>query len=105
MIRIDNTWARGEAVHPLDILRSEMEARAMNQAQLAELIEMKPSNLSRLFRQRGDITASLALRLEQALGIPAEHWVGMQVAYYRDTLLGLAKTQSSAKPQRLSPTL
>lgn len=104
MERIDLLWQTQSVVHPLDILKDEIEARGMSQSALAEAMGMRASNLSRLFKQRGEITASMALRLEQALGIPAEHWVGYQVAYYRD-LIRLEPEQSPIEQIATRPSV
>ena len=42
---------------------------------------MLPGNLSELFSGKRNITAIIAVRLEKALGISAEYWIGLQTAY------------------------
>lgn len=62
------------AVHPAEIIKEEIKARSMTQKELAERMGMKQSNLSRLLKGE-NITATVAQKLEEALGIPAEIWV------------------------------
>lgn len=69
------------AVHPSGLLAEELEARGMTQAALAEAIDRPPRLISALVRGKKPITATLALELERALGIPALFWVRQQARY------------------------
>ena len=71
------------AVHPSEIIRDEIKARSMTQKELAGRMGMQTSNLSRLLKGE-DITISIALKLEDALGIPADLWMRLQAQYDRD---------------------
>ena len=71
------------AVHPAEIIKEEIKARSMTQKELAERMGMKQSNLSRLLKGE-NITATVAQKLEDALGIPAEIWVRLQANYDKD---------------------
>ena len=76
-----------EAIHPSELIKDEIKARGMQKKELAERLGIKASNLSRLLSGRSNITSSIALRLEQALDIPAECWMGLQLSYERDVKL------------------
>ena len=71
------------AVHPSEVIKDEIKARAMTQKELAERMGMKASNLSRLLKGE-NITAPTAQKLEEALDIPADFWMRLQTQYDRD---------------------
>lgn len=85
-----NTMATNEthntpfrAVHPAEIIKDEIKARAMTQKELAERMGMQAPNVTRLLKGE-NITASIAQKLEDALGIPADFWMRLQTQYDRD---------------------
>lgn len=73
-----------EAIHPLDVLKDEIKARGISNAEFAKRIEMKPSNLCRMIKSRHDITIAFANKLETALGIDATFWLNLQSGYLKD---------------------
>lgn len=85
-----NTMATNEthnapfrAVHPAEIIKDELKARSMTQKELAERMGMQAPNVTRLLKGE-NITASIAQKLEDALGIPADFWMRLQTQYDRD---------------------
>lgn len=72
------------AIHPTDLILDELKARGMKRKELAERLGMKAPNLSRFFSAKENITPSMALKLEQAFGIPADYWIDLQLGYERD---------------------
>lgn len=81
------------AVHPAEIIKEEIKARSMTQKELAERMGMKQSNLSRLLKGE-NITAVVAQKLEDALGIPAEIWVRLQANYDKDVKAVAARDEN-----------
>lgn len=71
------------AVHPAEIIKDELKARSMTQKELAERMGMQAPNVTRLLKGE-NITASIAQKLEDALGIPANFWIRLQTQYDRD---------------------
>ena len=71
------------AVHPSEIIKDEIKARSMTQKELAERMGMQAPNVTRLLKGE-NITASIAQKLEDALGIPADFWMRLQTQYDRD---------------------
>ena len=69
--------------HPTAIIKDELNARGMSQKELAERMDMKPSNLSRLLKGE-NLTPSIAAKLEYALDIPANLWLSLQTQYDKD---------------------
>lgn len=71
------------AVHPAEIIKDELKARSMTQKELAERMGMQAPNVTRLLKGE-NITTSIAQKLEDALGIPADFWMRLQTQYDRD---------------------
>lgn len=67
--------------HPGEMLQEEVEERKLKKAELASQIGILPGHLSELFKGKRNINARLAVKLEKALGISAEYWIGLQSAY------------------------
>lgn len=76
----DITPAR--AIHPGNVLKSELQARGIRQKDFATSIGMPASNLSELVKGKRNITESIAIKLEKALGIPFQTWMNLQNRYY-----------------------
>lgn len=72
------------ATHPTEMIKDEIKARGMSQKDFAERLGMKPSNVSRMFREKESITLALATKLEIALGVKASFWINAQVLYDKD---------------------
>ena len=71
------------AVHPAEIIKDEIKSRSMTQKELAERMGMQAPNVTRLLKGE-NITASIAQKLEDALGIPVDFWMRLQTQYDRD---------------------
>jgi addiction module HigA family antidote len=69
------------AVHPGELLLEEIEERELKKTVFASQIGILPGNLSELFKGKRHINARLAVKLEMALGISAEYWMGLQSAF------------------------
>ena len=67
--------------HPGEFLLEEVEERGLKKADFAKSLGLLPGNLSELFKGKRHINARLAVKLEIALGINAEYWIGLQTAY------------------------
>ena len=66
------------AIHPGEILKDEIEDRGLKKNYVARKLGIKPSHLSDLFRGKRNISAELALQLENVLEINAEFWLRAQ---------------------------
>jgi addiction module HigA family antidote len=69
------------ATHPGEVLKEEIEARELVKSVVAQSLGILPSHLSELFRSKRNISPSLALKLEEFLGISAETWLTLQNRY------------------------
>ncbi|MBQ7691647.1 MAG: HigA family addiction module antidote protein [Muribaculaceae bacterium] len=81
---IETNFIPLEAVHPTDLIIDELKARGMKRKELAERLGMKAPNLSRFISTKENVTPSMALKLEQALGISAAFWMDLQLNYERN---------------------
>lgn len=72
------------ATHPLEVVKDELKARGISHKEFASRIGIKPSNFSRMLREKQEITASFAAKLEEVLGIDASFWLRMQSSYIKD---------------------
>jgi len=67
--------------HPGEVFADELEARGEIKSAFAIRIGMYPSHFSNLLKGKRDISAAIAIKLEQELHIPAEFWLGLQMDY------------------------
>ncbi|QKJ28298.1 HigA family addiction module antidote protein [Mucilaginibacter mali] len=81
------------AFHPGELLQEEVEERGLKKSELAFKLGILPGHLSELFKGKRNITARIAVRLEKALDISAEYWLGMQSSY--DLMLARQLEQAS----------
>lgn len=102
-IKQDTTLYR--AVHPVEVIKNEMQARGLKQRDLAERLGMHTSNLSTLLKERRPVTPALAAKMEDALGIPAYMWLTMQAKYDSDVKALAEETQTEGRTQLIERTL
>jgi len=69
------------AFHPGEFLLEEVEERGLKKTDFAKSIGLLPGNLSELFKGKHHINARIAVKIEAALGISAEYWIGLQTTY------------------------
>ncbi len=73
-----------EATHPGFVLKEELQARGIKQKEFALDIDMQPTMLNELIKEKRAVTAEIALSFEKALGIPADFWMRFQSGYELD---------------------
>jgi addiction module HigA family antidote len=74
-------WRPVWGVHPGEILQEEINERGMTQVAFADQLGCAYQHVNRICRGHVDIEAPFALRLEKALGISAELWLRLQMAW------------------------
>ncbi|MEI8097403.1 MAG: HigA family addiction module antitoxin [Sediminibacterium sp.] len=79
------------ATHPGEILKDEIEERQLIKIQVANKLGIQPGHLSELFKGKRNISASLALKLQDLLGITAETWLNLQNRHDLSKLLANRK--------------
>jgi HTH-type transcriptional regulator/antitoxin HigA len=68
-------------LHPGEILGSELEAREITQKDFAKQLGIQAPHLNDLIKGKRHVSATLAVKIEKALGIDAAFWLRVQVAY------------------------
>lgn len=72
------------AVHPGEVLREELKERGFKQKDFAKMIGVQPTHLSEFINGKRNLNESLALKLEQALGISYKNWMNLHNGYVYD---------------------
>ena len=73
------------AIHPGEMLKEELESRAITQKEFAKAIAVSYTMLNEILNGKRSISADFAILIEAALGTPAEHWLSMQARYNLQT--------------------
>ncbi len=68
-------------LHPGEVLEEELEARELRKKDFASRIGIQAPHLSDLLKGKRHVSARIALKLEKELGIEADFWLRLQVAY------------------------
>lgn len=80
-------------IHPGFILGNELRVRGLTQKSFAEKVGVQPSHLSEIIKGKRSVTEQLAVKFEEALTIPADHWIQLQAKYdYNEKSLNLRNT-------------
>lgn len=67
--------------HPGQLITEELNKRGIKQSVFAMEAGIYPSQLSEIVRGKKSITANIAVKLENRLGIPAEYWLLLNMDY------------------------
>ena len=70
-----------KAFHPGLYLQEEIEERKLLKKDVAQQLGILPTNLSEIMNGKRNISPKLAVKLEKALGISAEYWLNLQMAW------------------------
>lgn len=68
-------------VSPGSVLREELTERKISQKDFAAILEIAPSNLNAYITGKRSFTLAFSKKLEKALGIDRELWIGLQENY------------------------
>ncbi len=68
-------------ISPGSVLADELAARDMTQKELAARTGRPPQAINEIIRGKKAITHSSAMELQKALGVPAQFWVNLEIAY------------------------
>jgi antitoxin HigA-1 len=68
-------------LHPGEVLGEELHAQKLLKSAFAMEIKVYPSHFSEVLRGRRNINASMAIKLEEVLGISAGFWIRLQGEY------------------------
>ena len=67
-----------QPIHAGQVLKAELAARNLTQADLAEIIQRPAKTINQIITGKLGITPDTAMQLSQALGISAETWLNLQ---------------------------
>jgi addiction module HigA family antidote len=76
-----NDYQPDYAVPPGDVLAAELELRGMTQQELAKRTGLTPKHIVALAKAKSAITPETAIKLERALGMPAQYWMNLESQY------------------------
>lgn len=93
------------AVHPGSILKEELKERNIRQKDFAKAIGMQPTHLNSLIHEYRPISADVADRLEEQLGISSITWQNLQTQFNHDSKIiherGVEEQEAIKKLQHL----
>ena len=72
-------------LHPGEILVNELSLRQIKKIDFAAMLGIRPGHLTELLQGKRNVSAALAIRLEELLNIDAEYWMRVQV--YNDLFI------------------
>lgn len=78
--------SREMIIHPGETLREVLEERNMSQQELALRTGVSAKHISTVISEEKNISVNFAKKLEYALNIDAEFWIGLQALYDRQLL-------------------
>ncbi|WP_208108640.1 helix-turn-helix transcriptional regulator, partial [Candidatus Thiosymbion oneisti] len=80
---IENEYRPDYAVPPGEVLEYELELRRMPGSELARRTGLTEQRVDAILRSEGEpvITSETAIRLERALGMPADYWLNLEARY------------------------
>jgi antitoxin HigA-1 len=68
-------------LHPGEVLADEITARNITQKEFAKRIKLLAPHLNDLLKGKRHVSARIALKIEKELGIEADYWLRLQMAY------------------------
>ena len=86
-------------IHPGETIADLIEERGLTQKELAQRAGVSEAFLSDVIHGKKDISKSLAMGLEYALGIPTSFWLNLQ-ANYDSELMSLQEEESIQEEER-----
>ncbi len=86
-------------IHPGETLNEDfLKPLKMSARALAAHIDVPANRITRIVKGETAITADTAVRLEQAFGVSAKVWLGLQAQYELIKTLAAAKGRKKIKP-------
>jgi HTH-type transcriptional regulator / antitoxin HigA len=69
------------AVSPGEVLEFELDMRGMKQQELAKRTGLTPKHIGSIVNAKSSITPETAIKLERAIGMPAQYWMNLETQY------------------------
>lgn len=73
--------ASSSPAHPGVVLGQQLHERGIKPSAFALQLGTYPSIISDLIKGKRSVSAAMAIKLEETLGIPAQNWMRMQADY------------------------
>ena len=90
--QVINEYQPDYAVIPGDVLGYELELRGMSQQELAKRTGLSAKHVVAVMKSKSAITPETAIKLERALGMPADYWLKLE-SQYQETLARLSEEE------------
>lgn len=81
------------AVHPGMMIKPELVERGISQKDFAKMIGVQPSHLSEVLNGKRALSRDLAMKIEEAIGLPAKLLLAAQTQYDLDSAQSNASEQ------------
>lgn len=79
--QVTNEYWPDYAVPPGEVLSDELELRGMTQQELAKRTGLTPKHIVSIVKAKSAITPETAIKLERAMGMPADYWLNLESNY------------------------
>lgn len=76
-----NEFQPDYAVSPGEVLEFELDMRGMKQQELAKRTGLTPKHIGAIVNAKSSITPETAIKLERAIGMPAQFWMNLETQY------------------------
>ena len=93
-----NEYQPDYAVYPGEVLAYELELRGMSQQELAKRTGLSPKHIVAVMKAKSAITPETAIKLERALGMPADYWLKLE-SQFQETHARLAEEEQLNRDQ------
>lgn len=88
--KVEGAYTPDYAVTPGEMLEYEMEIRGMTQQELVRRTGVTAKHINELLSAKAPISPAMAIKLERAIGMPAQYWINLE-ANYQEVLARLAE--------------
>lgn len=85
-----NEYQPDYVVFPGEVLAYELELREMSQKELANRTGLTPKHIVSLVKGKSALTSETAIKLERAIGMPADYWLNLE-SQYQETQARIAE--------------
>ena len=75
------------AVHPGMMIKPELDERGISQKEFAKMLGTQPSHLSEVLNGKRALTTELAVKIENAIGLPAKILLSAQTQYELESIV------------------
>ncbi len=92
------------AVHPGMMIKPELDERGISQKEFAKMLGIQPSHLSEVLNGKRALTTELAVKIENAIGLPAKILLSAQTQYELESI-NIAATAEDEQHETIAVTI